>query len=340
MALPFFVRDIRYYIAEDFNQYHDFKSADDRIVARFKNMFITSSDEKLLNLYFKENPTQEDLDKFLTEWDIEREGGHKALLLAYFMKKHPEFVFPQYVGPRLQGILKFFKYKNLVIMPHFRKICTAIRDKNVDMLVIKGGSFRHRNPDFPRVMGDIDFLVRDKDFKTAVDTALSFGYSYYSFQHSVDICDPKIGFLLDIHRKLSMQTGSDELVSEDFFNRATREKVFSVDGIYVPCPEDMMFILLVNMNKNLAQLTCRLNILYYIADSMYLLDLKPDFDWEIVRQNFIKTKTELQAVTSIKFLNQFVPRKLPEFFVDEFSEKCRLYMSRHPDDENISNGKG
>ena len=326
VEVPFFVRDIRYYIKEDFDQHHDFELMPERIARSFKEMYMYESDELLLSLFFKENPTQEDLDRFLSEWDIERESDQEALLLAYFMKKHPELTFPQYVGPRLQGILKFFQYKNLKIMPHFRKMCSAIRQKNIDILIMKGGCYKHINPNFPRVMGDMDILVHDKDYKIAVDTALSFGYSYYAFQHSIDILDSKIGFLLDIHRKLNLQTGFDESISEDIFSRAHYEKVFNVDNIYVPCPEDMMFILLASLNKNMAQHSCGLNILYYITDSMFLLDLKPDFDWEIVKQNIIKTKTELMATVSIKFLNQFVPRKLPELFADEFHDKCLSYM--------------
>lgn len=324
--LPFFVRSIEYSIKQAFIKYHDADNLLERITEEYRNKYITDNDEKLLGLFFKTDVSQEDLDKFLSEWDIEEEGAHKALMLAYFMKKHPELKYPQYVEPRLNGLLKYFKYRNLRQMSYFKKICRAIKQKNVDIMIIKGGSLRFYNPDYPRIMGDIDILVGDENYKTAVDTALSFGYKYFAFEHSVDIYDPNLGFLVDIHRKLNMQTISDIKFNEDVFKRAHKEKVFDVDDIYVPCPEDVMFILLINLNKDLAQHTATNNFLYYIADSMFLLNLKPDFNWDIVKETVIKTNSKLHIALAIHFLNRFVPVKLPELFADEFREICMSFL--------------
>lgn len=321
--LPYFLRKIEYYIREMFIANPTIENLLEEITIFVKNMCITSSDEKLLNFYFKNDASQEDLDNFLSEWDIEEEGGKKALALAYFMKQHQNLKYPKYVEPRLHGLLKYFKYRNLITIAHFHKICTALKKENIDVLIMKGGAIRHCNSDYPRIMGDIDILVPQKDYDKAKSIGLSFGYGFFLFSHSIDLYDPKLNMMLvDIHRKIDMQSESDELICEDFFKRAHQEKIFNVDGIYLPCPEDLMFILLINMNKNIVQNTSTLNILYYILDSMYILNLKPDFDWDIVKQNTIKTKTEIPISVMLHFLNKFVPIKLPEFFSEEFYSKC------------------
>ncbi len=74
------------------------------------------------------------------------------------------------------------------------------------------------------------------------------------------------------------------------------------------------------------QYTSIYTVLYSIFDCVYLLQNKPDFDWEIVKQNTVTTKTEAQVHVAIKFINEFVPEKLPELFKEEFKENSILYL--------------
>ena len=325
--LSFGKRNIEYYMMSAYREDGiDLDEISNHIVNHYKSTYVTENDEKLLNLFFKQDIAQEDLDKFLEDWDIEREGGQKALMLSYFMKNHPELKYSSYIEPRLNGILKYYRFKNLNYVSHYKKVCTAVKNADIDILILKGGAFRHYNPEFPRVMGDIDFLVRN-DYEKAKNIALGFGYKYKEYKHSMDLHDPVTNMnLLDIHKMLDLQTDSAELINEDLFKRASLEKVFGLNDVYVPCPEDMMFLLLVNLNKNLMRNTSIHNILHSIIDSMYLIHLKPDFDWNIVKQNAIKTKTEPQLAVIIKFLNEFVPEKLPEMFEKEFLDRCILHI--------------
>ena len=327
-STPHWNRNLEYYITDLLSENSsDIKSISQNIVSHYKNSYITKSDEKLLGLFFKENVSQKDLDNFLNEWDIEKEGAHKALMLSYFMKNHPELTYSPYIEPRLNGILKYYRFRNLNLTSHFKKICTAIKNKNIDILIIKGGAFRHYRPEFPRIMGDIDIFVPQKDYKKAKKTALELGYQFEEFPHSIDLHDPKTKInLLDIHHKLDTQTSAGYSVYKDLFGRAHKDCVFNVNNIYIPCPEDMMFLLLINLNKNMAQNTSFPSILYSITDSAYLINMKPDFDWNIVRENAVKTKTEYQVAITLKFLNQFVPVKFPEMFENEFYDKSILCL--------------
>ena len=280
--------------------------------------YISENDEKLLNILFKKNATQSDLDNFLDKWDIEKEGAHKALILSCFMKLHPELTYSQYIEPRLNGILKFYRFKNLQILSHYKRICTALQEANIDILIIKGGALKYYNPEFPRLMGDIDIIVPQKDYQKAKEIALSFGYKYEEYPHSLDIHEPHTNLnVLDIHHKLDTQNSAEYSVYKDLFGRAHKDCAFNVNNIYIPCPEDMMFILLVNLKKNMVRSTSTPSILYSIIDSMHLINLKTDFNWDIVKQNAEQTKTEHQIALALKFLNEYVPEKLPEIFKNE-----------------------
>ncbi|MBR6099570.1 nucleotidyltransferase family protein [bacterium] len=328
-SVPNWKRDIKYYIKKAYfdNKHSDVDFILQQVVDFFANKYISKNDEKLINLFLKENVSQADLDKFIEEWDIEAEGGHKALMLSYFMKNHPELNYPVYIEPRLNGILKYYRFRNLNLMSHFKRVCTALKAANIDILIMKGGAFRHYHPEFPRIMSDIDILIPSKDYENAKKIALDFGYKYMECKHSIDLIDPNANInVLDIHHKLDMQSDVVNSFNEDIYKRAHSETVFNVNDIYVPCPEDMMFLLLVNLVKNMTRITSFQSILYSVIDSMYLINLKPDFDWNIVRQNAIKTNTEPQVAVAIEFLNRFVSAKLPEMFTEEFRERSILYL--------------
>ena len=321
-------RTIEYYMMLAFCKWKsDLDTIFDDILKLYRDKYITPSDTKLLNLFFKKDVTQDDLDNFLEVWDIEKEGGHKALMLSYFMKLHPEFTYSSYIEPRLNGILKYYRFKNLSLVSHYKKICTAIKQAGIEFLVLKGGALKYYNPEFPRIMGDIDILVPPKDYEKAKKIALSFGYKYTEHEHSIDLQDPQTDLtLLDIHYKFNMHTATDDSITEDIFKRAKRENVFGIDGVYVPCVEDMLFLLLVNLNKNMAQYSSFPSILYSIIDSKYLINLKPDFDWDIVKQNAVKTQTEHHLAVAIRFINEYASDKLPEMYEKEFNERCILHI--------------
>ena len=48
---------------------------------------------------------------------------------------------------------------------------------------------------------------------------------------------------------------------------------------------------------------------------------RPDFNWDIVIQNAKKTGTKNQIYIAIKYLNEFLPEKLPEIFKKGFRKK-------------------
>ena len=324
-SLPFHKRNLSYYIKKAFleNPGIDLWKISDFIIKDFKKLYITESDAELFKVVLKKDVSQSEFDDFIKKWDIEEEGGHKALLLSYFMKTHPDLTYPEYIEPRLKGILQFYRFKNLKLISHFINICNKLKEENIDILIIKGGAIKHYRPDLPRMMNDIDILVRNKeDYDKCRTIVEELGYSYKEYAHSMDLLgkNNEVG-ALDIHCKLQMISKKEMLLNEDLFARAHLDKVFNVENIYVPCCEDMMFIALINLAKNLIRGTSYGSMLHTASDCMFWVKYKPDFDWNIVIQNAKKTGTKNQIYIAIKYLNEFLPEKLPEIFKKGFRKK-------------------
>lgn len=304
----------------------------DLLIEGFKSELMSDKDKNLINMIFSSNPTQEKLDTFLEKWDIEAVGSAKALMLAYFMKMHPELNFSEYVGPRLNGLLRFYKFQNMKLISHYTKICNELKKENIIPLIFKGGAMKHLRPEFPRVMGDIDVLVKENEYQKAGNIAEKMGYDCAWDIHSVDLHpkDSEDG-IMDIHKYIYMNTGFETNVNDDLFKRARKEKVFGMDTL-VPSNEDLLFISLVNMTRNLTNKTSWHGVLFTLFDVKYLLESKPDFNWNIVIENARKTKTEMQVCFSTKFINNIVPNLLPEniqkeaLFNEEINDYCILLM--------------
>lgn len=290
----------------------DNNSVTDALIENFYNEILASEEKELLKLTFKQNLTQDDLDNLLTEWDIEKKGSSKSLLLAYFIKKHPHLKFTLYEEPRLKGLLNYFRFHNLKIISHYTKIGKALNANGIEPLILKGGAMKYLRPELPRVMNDIDLLVLKKDFMKCAEIISALGYSYEKIDiHSIDFHDENGGGTVDLHRFIYMQTGFEENYNENLFRRAKSKIIFGVKS-FIPSSEDMVFITLVNLAKNLRDKTSQAGILYSLFDCNYFLELNPNFNWNIVKENARKTKTEIQINFAIKFIDKISPDILPK----------------------------
>lgn len=298
------------------------------IFESFKTEIFNKPEELLLNLIFAKEITQNDLDEFLEKWDIEVMGGHKAILLSYFMKTHPDLKFSDYFAPRLNGLIQYYRFQNLKLIAHYKKICTELKKAGIDFIIFKGGCIKYLRPEFPRVMGDIDILVSEKDFKTTQRIAENMGYDVCCDIHSIDLhqSGSEEG-IMDIHKYIILQSDKEKAFLPDLFNRATKQVVFGVETL-VPSNEDLVFIILVNLVRNLINKTSSEGIPQTLFDCKYLIESKPDFDWNIVFRNSEKTDTKNQMYFAVKFINSIVPDLLPEKanFCEKFDKYCILLI--------------
>jgi hypothetical protein len=188
-------------------------------------------------------------------------------------------------------------------------------------MIFKGGAMKHIRPDLPRSMGDIDILIPNEiEFSKARTITRNLGYIEESVEnHSIDFytLNGKEG-AVDIHLYIDLESDYDKKFLKDLFTRATKEKTFGVQA-FVPCFEDMLFLGIINLARNLNNQTSLHGILYYLFDFKFLIESKEDFNWNLVLQNIAKTKTHAQALLAMKFTNMIIPKMLPESLLENYS---------------------
>lgn len=313
---------------------YSFDAAGSVVEALYKDL-VSKEDQKLLDLAFAEKIAQTQLDNFLQEWDIEKYGESKSLLLSYVMKTNPQLKFSNYEKPRLEGLLKYHRFHNLKLISHYSKIVRELNNADIFPMILKGGAMKHLRPQLSRAMGDIDILVANEaDFSKACAISKSLGYVFEEFigDHSVDLHLPNsTEGTLDIHQYIHLETNYDKTFLDDLFLRAKKEQTFGVQA-FVPCSEDLLFLNMINLARNLHNNTSIQTTLYSLFDFKYLSESKKDFDWNLVLQNIIKTKTYAQALLAMKFINKIIPKTLPESLLGnklinkKFTKYCHRVM--------------
>ncbi len=295
------------------------------IVDAFYSKIVSKEDQKLLDLAFAKKIEQEKLDQFLKEWDIEKFGERKSMLLSYVMKTNPNLKFSSYEKPRLEGLLRYHRFHNLKLISHYAKIVKALNLANIFPMILKGGAMKHIRPDLPRAMGDIDILIpKESEFLKAREICRNLGYvEEIPDGNSVDLHLPNsTEGILDIHLYIPLETNYDKAFMQDLFLRAKKEKVFGTES-FVPCFEDLLFLGMVNLARNLRNKTSLQGILYSLFDFKYLTT-QPNFNFNLVLENIVKTKTSAQVLLAMKFANKIIPELLPESLLKNYALNANL----------------
>ena len=306
------------YIQEKFDKINN------EFIDRCKNNLLTKNDLKLLNLFFNETPTQDKLNQFLSTYDIEVAGGYKALMLSYFMKMHPELNFTNHETPRLKGLFNFYRFQNMKLISYFMKIGKIFNENDIPILVLKGFAMKCLRPDLSRAMGDIDILVPENKFIKAIEICKKLGYRLDIYVHSIDVHEPSSNAgIMDIHRFIDLKNRRGRLLNKFLFKRAKKCTYSGID-ILVPSYEDLLFMSLINLTKNLREKTSKASTLYVLFDCDYLLKEK-NLDFEVVIKNIKLTRTENEIAFALKFINSIVPGLIPEQLVEHKMLKGKEY---------------
>lgn len=301
------------------------------IIAAFYNEVVSIDDQKLLDLAFAENIEQSRLDLFLKDWDIEKFAGEKSLMLSYVMKTNSDLKFSMYEKPRLEGLLKYHRFHNLNLISHYSKIVKLLNQENIFPMILKGGAMKHIRPNLARAMGDIDILILDETELTRTrEICRDLGYVETDYDHSIDLHLPdSTAGIVDIHRYIDFETDYDKDFLKDLFSRAKKEEVFRTQA-FVPCHEDLLFLGMINLARNLNNKTSIGGILYSLFDFQYLIKNKTNFNWNLVVQNILTTKTYIQVLLAMKFVNKIIPGMLPEELLNnhKINKKFTKYCDR------------
>jgi hypothetical protein len=306
------------------------------LIEHYVRPVVNPNDRLLLDLIFREKPAQKELDEFLARWDVEKEGAHKSMMLSYFMKAHPELSFSDYVKPRLEGLLQYYRFYNMQTLARFPDLGRALNRAGIPILIFKGMAMKLLRPELPRVMEDIDFIVPKEKYAEAAQVAKSVGFEYkfeYTVdhnlerdtRHSADMIHRDKKCLIDIHRYLNLTYG--EKIDALLFERARKLNTYGVEA-FIPCHEDLVFIVLNNLLTNLSEKTSIKGVLYALFDYTYLVNDKADFNWDIVIDNARKTKTTLDIRLALEIIEYLVPGIMPqglkktERFASQLSSLC------------------
>lgn len=276
---------------------------------RISQETLSDVNRRILKLALAGEATQERLDSFLSSWNIEEAPLTEAIMLSYLMKLHPELRFPESISPRLSGLLPFCRYKYLDLVRYFGTYARALQAHGIEFLVMKGGAMKALRPDFPRWLGDIDILVHEKDYPKCAPIAKLLGFEIHPAKQSTDLYKNGNG-VLDVHRFIPMSTGRERAINADLFARSVATRVFNAEARMLS-REDLLFGILVNLFRNMADNSSLDSVLYSFFDVQYLLE-GPGFNWDIVRQNAAKTGTKAHLVLAARFLNDAVPGLFPE----------------------------
>lgn len=282
---------------------------------------LTAEERQLLSFALAPSVSQESLDAFLAGWDIEESPFPSILLLSYLMKTHPDLSFPESVMPRLKGVLTYCRFQNLKLFAHFSQVAAKLDSLQIPAVILKGGAMKVYRPDFPRWMGDIDILVHEQDFHPAAAAMEAMGYRPLKCAHSWDFSlgETEEG-AIDLHRYFQMNTGKESSLNEGLFARAREVNVASGKCL-LPCREDMVFISLVNLYKNLSGKTSSGSVLNAFIDLNYLLDSPDGFRWDIVWDNASKTGSEIQVRLSAAFVSTLLPQAFPQEFLGDWMDR-------------------
>lgn len=286
--------------------------ASKQIVHRLYQQYVTDRDHALLDLVFDSSVTQQKLDETLQICDIEAMGAHKSLMLSYLMHEHPELIFSAYNKPRLKGLVDFYRFANLRVLAHFSKIGKALNAANIPILIFKGAAMKALRPELSRPMADVDILIPAKFLPEAVTICERLGYHDARTGNplAVDILTADNKSAVDIHKAILGSGKSSEAFSESIFNRAHKVEAFGVQA-FLPTHEDLFFIVLANLTKNLRAKSSIHGLFYALFDVKFLLSSKQNFDWAIVREHIHATGMELPTRFAADFMDHLVPGIIP-----------------------------
>lgn len=297
------------------------------LLESLREKYVRRIDQEYLNFIFTEKPTQQALDDCLERCDIETLGAGKCILLSYLMAAHPELSLSSYAGPRINGLITYYRFANTKTLSHFSRIGKAYNAAKIPMLLFKGGAMKVLRPNLPRPMGDADVLVPAERIGEATKIGEDLGYEHVKEEskHAVDF-HTATESAVDVHHSLFDTQRDLKPLYEKMWSRAKLEKAFGVE-FYLPCREDLCFLVMTNFTKNLREHTS-LSGLYFALEDTRFLQQGENFDWNIVRENASLAGRELEVAFAAEFMNNIIPGIIPDYrrifpFVQKMNDFCR-----------------
>lgn len=251
-------------------------------------MPIREQDQLLINLILSDSPTQGDLDSFLSNWDLEVEGANNGLLLALFKQRHPELVFNQYVGPRLDGLIRYFRFMEVKFMVELKRFYREMTSIGIHFMLLGDMALRLMMPDTPRSIRQIEvgvpkkYVRKVKPHASEMISVVPLDEAYFAQSRTLSVGEIQI-------------------------------QVLEIEG--------MIYRLLLGLEYGVNMLDYFRSLPQTVLEINEMIRIGGAFDWSITRDLIIREKTGPRVHDAIECYSSLVQDRLEDFSTGTFSQK-------------------
>jgi len=274
---------------------------------------LSEKQKQLLNLFSYSALTQEELDHFLSDWDIEVTHSDEALLLSCVQKEHPELDFGAYNGPRLSGLYDFYKFRSMDFLYHFSRLLKALNEAAISQAVPNSGALFSAYPALYGMTCKLELCIADAQYATVEKIVSGLGYSCKKTGELLTI--PVKGkttegqIIVQSFSAFARNTGVDW--AADTADRAVEQELFHAKAL-LPCAEDQLCFYLSHIAATIRNNCNRQELLLAIAELVYLLRHEKDWDENLLTERILQSKTTAECILGAYFVNHIVPGLIPD----------------------------
>jgi len=298
------------------------------LISVFIQKHLSENEKTVFEFMLSKNPDLESAKKLFENFDISSASDNKILLFSNFVKTHPKLGLDKFLPAKTSELKEFYMRRRLELFVHLDKVAGEFNAQGVRPMLVKGALMSFLNPDLLRTMGDVDIIVPADKFDYSKEIAQKLNYEYAKEPHSFDFHEKgSEKGVVDVHKYIYMDTKCEMNLNQSLWQRA-KEITFLDREFCIPCDEDIIFISLVNLARNLRNNTSFSNILYSFFDCKHILENASDFNWDTVLENAAVTKTLPQLYFSLYFIRNLMPEIFPEKLFD-IKEKERKQLKEY-----------
>ena len=247
---------------------------------------LRNVDRNFLELILDNSCSQAELDNILREWDIDNTPIRTNLLIALLMKSRQDLVFPAAVTPRLNGVLSYCRFKEIQTKASISTVSNSLKEKNITFLLAGDMAMRGYFPDYQRWIRGLDILVPASEYDLALETLSSM------------VKDKQVNL-----------------------HKAWDDSVIRRANGQLPCPEDLVFMALVDVYETILRKGSLKNNLNLILDINKLDEKSGGLDHGIIWENACSAGVEFQVLFAEavvgSVLRGVLPDNLPESSLSE-----------------------
>jgi hypothetical protein len=264
-------------------------------------------------------------------------SSHSVLpLLCHNLNKFCNTALPRAVGDELQGYYRANAQRNLSLAGDLLKTLQSLAENGIDALAFKGpvlaaaayGSLALRQ------FGDLDILVREKDFYTAKALFLSQGFQpwrsltpleesrHYRREHAYTLVRSRDGLRLDLHWRMTQERYAFGLDIESLWGRLRRVP-FCGREVLGLSPEDLLMILCLHGSKHCWE---RLG---WICDIAEVLRANPDLNWEQIFATSAAIDSSRALLLGLELARNLLGAQLPAPVLEAIDADRRIRRVSH-----------